>query len=64
MRCAKCGKEMPWLPHALDGHVKVRCRGCFGAAPTDDASPIGDFLDRGYEGRLAIKMKDRWSEVA
>jgi len=64
MRCAKCGKELTWLPHALDGHVKVRCRKCFGAAPSDADSPVADVFDRAYERRLAAKIRDRWSEAA
>jgi hypothetical protein len=64
MRCAKCGKQLPWLPSGLEGKVKVRCRACFGAAPPEGASPVADLFDRSYERYLAVKTKDRWSEAA
>jgi len=62
MRCAKCGKELIWVPHALEGRVKIRCRACFGAAP--EPSPVGDLFDRSYESQLADKLRDRWPEAA
>ena len=62
MRCAKCGKELPLLPHALEGRVKMRCRACFGAAP--ETSPTADVYDRAFEHRLATRMRDEWSEAA
>jgi len=62
MRCAKCGKELPWVPRSLEGRVQIRCRACFGAAP--EGSPVSDLLDRSYERRLARQLRDGWSEAA
>lgn len=62
MRCAKCGKELPWVPQGLEGRVKMRCRECFGAAP--ETSPVADLFDRSYDRYLTGKIRDRWSEAA
>jgi hypothetical protein len=52
-RCAKCGAVLIGMPLLVQGAVAVRCRRCFGAAPSVSGHGIGSWLDRLQSGGQA-----------